>query len=118
MIQNAWSNVKKVVMIKAWDQLLQDKTNRLSKIVIARSIGLTARDVLKLLRRLPGCQHCTEGNVKHWFQHDNLSTMVMDVYSDIVIRDFQKEILEESKHLIDDEAGPSKKRANIVSGSQ
>jgi hypothetical protein len=115
MIQNAWSNVKNVVMIKAWDQILQSNIKSFSKAVIARNIAQNVKDILKLLRRLPGYQGCTKDHVKHWFQHDNLSTIVMKVYNDIVIRDFRKEILKESKYLVDDEAGPSTKRANIVS---
>ncbi|XP_060819667.1 tigger transposable element-derived protein 2-like [Bombus pascuorum] len=114
MIHNAWSNVNSAVMLKAWNQIVKTETRKCAKIVIAKNIARNAKEIFDLLMKLPGCQSCLKDHVKNWYQLDNLDTMVMKVYSDIVLRDFRKEITEKSKYTVDNEAGTSKKRANIV----
>jgi hypothetical protein len=68
------------------------------------------------LSKTPGCKSCDEDDVKKWFQVDKIDKIVMKVYTDEAIRDFESNTMGED--IVDDvEAEPSHspaKKAYIV----
>ena len=96
MIQDAWSNAKNVILIKAWGELLKYESEQ------------DEDDITIMGKSIAECQWCNRAGVKNWFEFDNINKMFMKVYIDEVIRDCKNNTLYQVNiDIVDDEAGPS-----------
>jgi hypothetical protein len=113
IVDKAWSKVDVVVIRRAWDAIWS------STHMIYQATTEEREEVFKTLKRLneiPGCNSCDEDDVKKWFQVDKIDTIVMKIYTDEIIREFESNTM--GVDIVDDaEAGPSHsppKKAYIV----
>jgi uncharacterized protein (DUF433 family) len=113
IVHRAWSKVDDVVIRRAWDRLLRC-TN-----MCLETTKEEKRDISKTCQSLsmtPGCKSCDEDDVIKWFQVDKIDKIVMKVYTDEAIRDFESNTM--GVDIVDNlEDGPSHspaKKAYIV----
>jgi hypothetical protein len=113
IVHTAWLKVDDVVIRNAWGTLLKCRnTYRDTTKEEKHDVSKTC----KSLSEIPGCLSCDEDDVQKWFEVDKMDKIVMKVYTDEAIRDFESNTMGES--IVDDvEAEPSHspaKKAYIV----
>ncbi|XP_060819671.1 jerky protein homolog-like [Bombus pascuorum] len=103
IVDKAWSKVDDIVIRNAWDTLLKRRNTHGA---VTKEDELDVYKTYKSLRELPGCLLCDETDVQKWFEVDRIDKIIMKIYTDEVIRDFQTNTL--GVGIVDDEeAGPS-----------
>jgi hypothetical protein len=113
IVHRAWSKVDDVVIRRAWTRVLKCTDFCYE---IAKEAKPDISKTCQSLSKTPGCKSCDEDDVKKWFQVDKIDKIVMKVYTDEAIRDFESNTMGED--IVDDvEAEPSHspaKKAYIV----
>ncbi|XP_060819672.1 jerky protein homolog-like [Bombus pascuorum] len=90
MVQDAWMKVENTILKKAWGKLLKKEGEQnFRERIIETDIGET----VELLHKLPGCQRCNTIDVKNWYEIDNEEKMLMKIYTDEVLGDFENNAL-------------------------
>jgi hypothetical protein len=102
IVHTAWPNVDAVVIRRAWNTFLTGR----KQIYETKAVRHDVRITYKKLRKVPGCKSSNRRDVQKWFEVDKIDKIVMKVYTDEAIRDFESNTM--GVDIVDNvEAGPS-----------
>ncbi|XP_060819663.1 jerky protein homolog-like [Bombus pascuorum] len=105
IVHAAWAYVDNEILKNAWDSLL--KCDIVWSGHYALKMKFDAVNTVEWFNRLPGCERCDNATVLNWFECDDVSEIMIKIFTSKVIEDFENKSMNPVNTNINDEAGPS-----------
>jgi hypothetical protein len=113
IVHNAWDYVDDTILKHAWDSLLQ------RDIEWSAQYGLKMKyDTVKTVEcfnRVPGCERCDAATALNWFDCDDVSEIMIKIFTSEIIEDFENRSMNPVNTNIDEESGPSHSKVQRMS---